>query len=294
MTHRFGGFLGFVAVVATAVGCRNVAEPVARSPLKPPCMSADAVVLEVFFVRFPMGQPEGNGLLWPEIDQMHVPAEVRQALDRNGFCMGTVGGQVPAALAKLLELKDKPPPGPGTPETGVTDLEQEPRVVRRHIQTRAAARNEIVASDTHEELPVLLCDGSGVRGETFNGAQAVLAAKAFPQRDGRVRLKLVPEMHYGESKLRYVTSLGALRIEPGRSRRVFDELAIEAVLAPGGMIVLGTPTDRPGTLGHCFLTHNANGQTEQKLLVVRLAQTQHDELFDAADVLPVDALSEEK
>jgi len=157
-----------------------------------------------------------------------------------------------------------------------------------HFLTRPGARTEIVASDIADEMSVLLSDGPALEGEIFQAAQAVLAAKAFPQPDGQVRIQLIPEVHYGESKMRYVNTLGAIRIEPGRSRRTFDRLAIDAVLAPGHMLVLGAVSDRPGSLGYRFFTQTTSGQLEHKLLIVRLAQTQHDELFGPADPAPLD------
>jgi len=277
---------------AACSGCRHLAEPVGKSPLKPAHMSADSVALEVFFARFPFGEAEPNGPLWADVDEMHLPAEVRQRLARNGFRVGLVGGQVPTSLVKLMELKDKPAPRPRSLENRVVDLEHEPRVVRRYMELRPGVRTDVVASDIHDELSVLLCGPAGVEGETFRSAQAVLVVRAFPERDGRVRIKIVPEIQHGESKLRYVGSQGALRIEPGRAKRAFDDLAVEAVLAPGHMLILSTLLDRAGSLGHRFFTQNTDGHVEQKLLVIRLAQTQHDELFDPAEVLPLDALME--
>ncbi len=283
---------GVILCLAALAGCRNIAEPVGKSPLKPPRMSAESVALDVFFVRFPFGELEPNGALWADVDEMHLPAEVRQRLARNGFRVGLVGGQVPTSLSKLLELKDKPAPRCRSLENRIVDLEHEPRVVRRHMELRAGVRTEVIASDVQEETPVLLCGSTGVEGESFRSAQAVLAIKAYPERDGRVRVKLVPEIHHGESKLRYVGMQGALRIEPGRAKRAFEEMTIEALLAPGQILLVSTLLDRPSTLGHRFFAENADGHVEQKLLVLRLAQTQHDELFEPADVLPLDALVE--
>jgi len=116
----------------------------------------------------------------------------------------------------------------------------------------------------------------------------VFVIRARPERDGRVRIRLVPEVQHGENKLRYVGTQGVLRIEPGRTKRAFDDLAVEAVLAPGHMLLLGTLLDPPGSLGRRFFTQNVDGQVQQKLLVIRLAQTQHDDLFDSGDVLPLD------
>lgn len=255
-------------------------------------MWADSVALDIFFVRFPACNAEDAVALWADVDEMHLPAEVRQRLAQNGFRVGLVGGQVPISLSRLLELKDKPAPGSRSLETQLADLEHEPRVVRRHMEIRAGVRTEVIASDVQEEMPVLRCCLAGVEGETFHSAQAVFALTVSNERDGRVRVRLIPEIHHGESKLRYVSTQGAIRIQSGRAKRAFDDLSMEAVLAPGHILVISTLKERPGTIGHRFFAENADGRVEYKLLVLRLAQTQHDELFEPADVIPLDSLAE--
>jgi hypothetical protein len=281
------------AAAAALSGCRNVAERVGKSPLKPPQMSPDSVAIEVFFVRFPVNDPEANGRLWEEVDEMHLAGDVRQRLARNGFRIGLAGGQVPAALAKLMELKDKPAPSTLGIESRVVDLEHEPRTARRRMELRPGVRSEIVASDVQEELPILYCSQSGVEGEIFHLAQPVLEIKAYPERDGRVRVRMVPEIQHGENRLRHVVMPGMVRLESGKEKRLFDELSIEAVLSPGHMLILSTLPERAGSLGYRFFTLNPGGQLEQKLMIVRLAQTQHDPLFDSIPVLDLDFTAHE-
>ena len=70
-----------------------------------------------------------------------------------------------------------------------------------------------------------------------------------------------------------------MRLETARPRRVFDDLAISAVLSPGTMLILTALPDHPGSLGHYFFTEGEDNRLKQKLLVVRLCQTQHDDLL---------------
>ena len=195
---------------------------------------------------------------------------------------------MPVKLAQLLELEDKPV-ATGEPGTiQVEDLESTPRVRRRHIQLRAGHRGEIVASGIYAELPVLMCDADGVRGRTYPKAQGKLAVKAFPEPDGRVRLELVPELYYGETRQGYVGPPTALRLEAGKDRHVFDELGIEATLSSGDMLVLGSLPSRRGSLGDHFLTQESSGRQERKMLVIRLSQTQHDDLFTPRELVAAD------
>ena len=78
--------------------------------------------------------------------------------------------------------------------------------------------------------------------------------KSFPQPDGRVRLELVPELHHGQPRQRWIGEQGVLRLDASRPKRTFDDLALSAELAPGAMLVLSSLPNRPGSLGHHFFT----------------------------------------
>jgi len=275
-------------LAATVAGCQSTPKTVGRSPLKTPQMSPDSVVFEVFRVRFPFGDPQANVDLWQEVDEQHLPPHVRRRLARNGFRVGLIGGQVPITLSRLLELKEKPAPtGEGT-EVQVAGVAERPQVERAHVTVRAAARAEITASGEYEKLPALVASDSGdLGGQTYEHAQGVLAVKAYPLPDGRVRLELTPEVHHDAPRPRWVGKQGMWRIETGRPRRVFDELVLEATLSPGSMLVLSSLPNRPGSLGHYFLTED-DDQLVQKLILVRLCQTQHDEVCAPGEVLDLE------
>jgi hypothetical protein len=278
-----GALLLWASVIMA--GCHAV-QKTAKQPLSPPVMPPDSCVLEVFFVRFPFGDPEVNLRLWEEVDELHFPAPLRQRLGGNGLRVGLVGGQIPVALSKLLELEGKAAPSGDANQVNVVDLDREPPVMRRRLSVRAGHRKEIVTSDIYQRLPVLIWEPGRLYGETYCKAQTILGLRTFPEGDGRVRVDLVPEVHYDEPRQRWVGDQGMLRLEAGRPRRGFDEMAVSATLAPGSMLVISGLPNRPGSLGHYFFSQD-RGQAEQKLLVLRLSQTQHDGLFCPPEVLPL-------
>jgi hypothetical protein len=276
-----------VIVAALALsGCKPLATPPGKSPLQPSQMSPDSVAVEIYFVRFPLGDADANVKLWNEIDEQHFPAELRQRLAKNGFRVGLIGGQVPEVLVKLMDLKDKPPPGNDVQQQTVADLEAARSPQARHLQMRAGHRSEIVASGVYEHLPVLVSEGGELRGQTYTQAQGILAMKAYPQSDGRVRLELVPELHHDQPRRRFVGEQAMMRLDTDRPKRIFDELTIPAVLSPGTMLVLGSLPNRSGSLGHDFFTEGEDNHLVQKLLVLRLCQTQHDDLIAPPPLLP--------
>ena len=249
-----------------------------RSLLKPAQMSPDSVVLDVFFVRFPFGDVEANVTLWQEVDEQQIPADVRTRLAQNGFRAGVIGNQLPVTLSKLLELKDKPAPNGGVNQIDLSEMRCEPRVDRRHMALRAATRGQILASETYGELTVLMPEADGLCGQTYTQAQGIFTVTAAPQPDGRVRLDLLPELHHNQPKQRWIGEQGSLRLDMAKPKRVFDPLGLSATLSPGNILLVTSLPNRPGSLGHHFFTCN-KGQLEQRLLVIRLAQTQHNDLY---------------
>jgi len=271
--------LCLLAVLVAGGACTPLRMPEGKSPLEPVAMSPESCVLDIFFVRLPYGDRETNGPLWDEIDEQHFPCEMRRRLAQDGFRVGLVGGRIPQKLVELLELDAKPVPNGDCIQVPFEDLESAPRVVRRHLQIRAGRPQQIVTSGVHDELPVLLSTAEGVCGRSYPSAQGVLSVKARPQPDGQVRLNFVPELQYGEYGPRFTGQQHALRIETSRPHRVFDELAFSATFAAGEMLVISSLPNRPGSLGNGFFAREYGGQKEQKLLVIRLSQTQHDDLL---------------
>jgi hypothetical protein len=265
------------ALVSLAAGCQTE-QPKKASVLQSTQMSPDAVALEILLVRLPPKSAELHRKVWGEVDEQHLPAELRQLLARNGFRAGVLG-QMPSALADVLAMQDKAPAAGEPQKLGLADFEGPPRVMPRLLQTRAGQRNEIVASGVYDDLPVLLSEDGELCGRTFHEAQGIFALAAFPQADGRVRLELVPELHHDQSRPHVVGDQGMWRLECGRPKRVFDDLKIPALLTPGSILIVGCLPDRPGSLGHSFFTEDSgSAECAQKLLLVRVCQTQHDDL----------------
>lgn len=262
------------------LGCTPIRPETDHSPLSAARMSPDSVTLDVFFVRCPFGDPMANEELWREIDEQQIPIETRRRLSANGFRIGVISGQMPICLSQLLELKGKSTPVGSAQTTELTEVGSEEGPMWSHKQIRAGKRSEIVTSEIYPELPVLLSGPDGVSGVTYNKAQGIVAVRAIPEKDGRVLLEVVPELHHNEPQQNFSGRQGAWRIELARPRLAFDDMAVSASMAPGDMIVLSCLPSRQGSLGHHFLTTDSSGSLEQKLLVIRLSQTQHDELFE--------------
>lgn len=253
-------------------GCTRL-QVTSKPLLKEARLAQGSVVLDLFFVRLPHNASSDE--LWRELDEQIVAPTVRQRLLAHGFRVGKSALHPPALLEKLLNEQ----PATAPPEEGVvTQLEFDPIVSRRHLQLPTGGRAHVETSRTYATLSLLESPRPGeVSGLTLSQAQCLFIAQALPSPDGRVRLKLLPEIHHGEFKSR-VTPLGQshFKLEPERQRKTFDELLLEAPLAPGEMLIIGAQANRPGSAGHYFFSEKTSTGLVRKLLVVRVSQTQYD------------------
>jgi hypothetical protein len=276
-----------VLCLMVSSGCSPIRRT-AELPLERAGLGADGVVLEVYSVRVPAHHQHAIAHLWDEIDEQHLPLEDRWRVASAGFRVGVTGGRVPVALEKLMKLADvASPSGPDTTEVPLEPDADESTVRRRILQVRSGRQGDIVVSGVYDSMPVIRREqGQQVSGASYPQAQGCLAVKAFPQRDGRVRIQLQPEVQYGQYRQNWVPTGGLIRVETGRSSLALDQLRIETELMPGQILILTRQPDQDGSLGRYFFTDTTDGVAEQKLLLLRVAQSQYDDLFAGDDLGP--------
>lgn len=245
-------------------------------PLPSARMSPDSVVLEISFVKLPADGGEFDAAFWPEVDEQHLPAELRRRLTANGLRCGMVSSQLPPVLTRIIEAEPSRTPTAGEPAAEVDGTGA--AVIQRVLHSRSGKRAEIIASGTQDKMVLLTQDDGRARGKTYSQAQGMFAAKTFPQGDGRVKLELTPELHYGQAKTKYVPGQeGAFQLETSREQEIFDRLKMELMLAPGQTLVITGQPDMG--LGGQFFSEKVSGGVQRKLLLIRLSQTQLDDLF---------------
>lgn len=277
---------GCLTLAVFAAGCAHPAVA-PRSPLRATRMSPDSVVLELVFVRFAEGRADLNDDLWAQIDEQKLPPAVRRELDQQGLRVGVLAGTLPSALNDELARQAPEPIAGGA---GVPLAETAGQVTVRHVQARRGKRIEVVAGGPYPRLPVLELAADGqIEGRDYLDAECRFSLRAWPREDATVRLELVPEIQHGAARPRLAAhpEMGMVYFEPGRDRKVFSRLTCDLGLAPGEILVLGTRPHDSGHLGQHFFTVDdpASGGRLQKLLLVRLAQTQHDATFTPEELL---------
>lgn len=275
-------------IAAALGGCSSWQQtaPKEQSLLKPISLADDGVQLEIVSIRFPFGDDDLNDSMWNDIDEQQLPLSVRQKLAEAGLRAGVIGGQMPAALARMMASAEQ---GPANAIAAAASLEQSPPVSRQQMQLHSGWHGEIISSSIYPQLPLLTREEGRLSGQTYAAAQGVLQAKAEALGDRRIRLSIVPELQYGQVRQQWSVEDGRLVGQQGKCKRVFDHLTFEAALGPGEMLVLTSLPQRSGTLGHYLFTEPHDDQLQQKLLVVHLADTHYSDLFAPASLAQTDA-----
>lgn len=238
-------------------------------------MSPDSVILEIGYAQMPLADLASYEEVWKQADEQSLAIDLRHELSRNGLRCGILGKRIPEKVRALMDQKattiDK-----RSEDLDVGQIEVDRQT--RRLQCRAARRAKILCSKSFPQLSLLTRDGGSVRGRQLEKAQCLFALKPYPQGDGRVQIDLLPEVEHGELKQQWVGGEGTLMQRVGRDKVTFEALRISLSLAPGQMIVVSA-VEQPVGLGEHFFVESVGGTPQRSLLFVRLAHTQHDDLF---------------
>lgn len=265
---------GVFVVIALVSGCSFWHEEIEKPSTLPAArMSPDTVVLEIFTLESPSDDGRLREEIWRQLDEQHLPPEVRLPLAANGVRCGRCGVQLPPPVFQLLDESNRAAIEANSYAQGAPGA-----LVRRRLQSRAGRRGRIAMSGPHPHLETLWNEQGELRGESYEQATCVIAVRTFPLGDGRVRVELTPEIEHGPLKQRLAEGDGALRWEASQERRVYDALVMESLLAPGQTLILSATPSLAG-LGRAFFVRETDRGPRPLYLVVRLAQTQHDDRF---------------
>jgi hypothetical protein len=217
------------------------------------------------------------GQFWIEVDEQCWSAELRAGLAERGLRAGRLGNRVPVSLAALMRLPDQTaaPEELGAP----VDVREIATVRRQIVQNLPGERCEIVAGDAHDALSLFDRLEGDLSGRLYPQAQGMLGLTMSPEGDGRVRVEMVPELHYGDPRQKVVPGDGLWRYEFARPRRSFDEIKLTALLAPGETIAIGADVLEPRGLGRPLFTRDVDDHREHELLLIRAAHGGPDDLF---------------
>ena len=269
-------------VCLLAAGCRALTDtivssaparalPVRETDDRRASLAPRTLPVEVRFVRHDPRDPAFGAELWHHVDEQALDAGLRRRLAANGLRAGVVTGRLPEDVAARL-----------APVAAVDPTTPEEAGLHRLLRLLPGKRVEVLATTGLAELVLLEHGGEGVRGATYRDATALVAVQAWPDADGRVRVRLVPEVKHGAVERSWVGEEGMFRLETGQARRTFDDLGVTATVPVGGLLLVGTADTDGAAVGDALLRERSTAACA-RLLVVRPLAAGADPLFDEAE-----------
>jgi hypothetical protein len=275
-----------VSAMVILAGCSTwTTAPMGKSVLQPARMSPDSVVIEFAMLDLADSAEGPDTDLWRGVDEQQISVQTRQKLAQHGFRCGVVGGQLPAWLSDQLATQNKRLELDESQRTAVvSDL-----LTERRIQCRANQRRSVPVGINCKELEVGMTETGAEPPRKYRDAQCHLALTVNPKGDGQVELELVPEIQHGAMHQRWIGRDGLFRLDASRDSVRYDELKVVATLLPGQTLVLSA-SPAAGGLSTAFASQSGStlesvshlpdkAASPNKLVLLRLAQTQFDDLF---------------
>lgn len=254
-----------------------------NSQLLPPRqLNPDSVLIETVLVRFPLSAEEELSEIWRLTNESVCDWDLRRRLDQNGIRTGVILGGLPQRIRQQLE---------NTAEKQTTDALEHAGLAAdvdnkmMQLQCRSGRRKDLLVKPEMREAFTILSTSEGkyVTGETFDRATLLFDLRATPHGDGSATVSLTPEVQHGEHRQTFVSTEFGVRPEMRRGVRSWGELKLSVKLWPG-QILMVAGTFPPKSLGSSFfVSQTADHSHEHVLLLIRLAESQLDDLF-APDV----------
>ncbi len=256
------GLAWFAAVMMalTHAGCaqwKTEDDPVAvanRPGLPEARIPDNAAIVEVAFL--PLVKPLS-------LDDTLVPAKTREILYKNGIRAGRLLVWEPSSLDALPEEDDS------IRLLRQANLASDFESRRRRLSCRDSQPfSLVVRRPSGGELAALVNTSDGVVGQTLQNPQFTFTLRTRQMDDGRLAIRLTPEIQHGDIKQSYLSSDSlAFRVDFNRPAWTLEELAVELPLAEGQAAVIMPSEDAFG-IGQQMFVGRRTDQTEEKIAMV--------------------------
>lgn len=248
-------------------GCRQWQSAEEKLPRMPAFrMRPNSIALEIAIANIePYGATQ-LASLWDELDEQGISLERRRLLDRNGLRCGIASNQMPAVFRELIDAND--------PQRKLPPL-----FAHQQIQNGFGESHNIEVTAAVEQLSWSAIDADErIRSGNCPNALCLFDLKTFPRGNGTVDLELVPKISHGAPRAKLSSENDTFTLQPVLDEVALGELAFGCRLKPGETLIVG-PTERASGLGEIFLGRHSGDSGTVRLLLVRLARTQMDDLF---------------
>jgi hypothetical protein len=246
-------------------------------------MSRDSVGLEIATVSLPVDGEEMLRQIHRKLDELVMDPQMRRDLNSNGIRCGLLGTQLPKSIHELLRQAEHERLHP-TAESAARGFE-----VQRFLQCRAGRKYDVSLGNPVDRFDLDYFQAGIASKKKFEDARCLFAIRCFSVNSNGVTLELTPEVEHGPLRQNWVSNGGTFHVETTRKREAFDLLRMNVPLRHGETMLITSIPESNG-LGNALFVHPETNR--QRLLLVRLAQTQAEELFRAKETAPLTTTEE--
>ena len=275
--------LGLVA--STASGCahwlpsRKEPEP-RKSTILSQELAPDTVGIESILLRLSSVESQQMPDLWAYADEQVIAPEPRMLLDRNGLRAGKFSGQIPAIVqAWVAQNATRIEQDPMEQAGVVADVSSFSQLWR----CRPDQRKVLTVRNLPKETVTLFYNEEGFRGGQFPAPHFLFSLYAKPNGPQSAQVLLRPELEFGQTRRSVVAKDSAIRTEERRETLRWESLSLMLNMQRGDCLMI-TGTGEPRGIGeHFFRTRSKEGEIQDVILLVRVAELNAPDEFSVAN-----------
>lgn len=240
----------------------GIDSPFTQTVNSPTGPTRDIVELEVNFAERPVGDPLLENILWENLDEIG-PFEPnrRKSLNQAGIRVGVAGSSPPKALEWLL-VRSSAKPGGGQSNSAPA---------RYSIPIVAGSDSFVQAGPAYESATIRIPTEDGFEEREFTNLRCVLRVTPYLE-EGWVRLRFLPEIHYGHSRLRHTATVADWKLQSRQKVFPLYAQSFEVGLNSGEIAVLSSVGKDKSSIGRHFFVGSTFEDRAQRILVLKLAR----------------------
>jgi hypothetical protein len=227
-------------------------------------MHPDSISLEIAVAHVRAEDRPLLDKLWPQLDEQGVSIERRRMLDKNGLRCGVASQQLPAEFRQLV----------------ASDVERDMPALSSHQQIQIGFGEshviEMAPLVPQLQWSVIQADGSSRTGQCADAA-FLFELRTYPIGNGTAEIELCPKIRHGSARPTLTAERDTFVLQPLLEQVSLNEIAVGCRLKPGETLIVG-PSAGAG-IGGAIFGDPGGENAPLRLLLVRLAQTQMDDLF---------------
>ena len=181
--------------------------PPIRAGIQTAPLASDSVAIETIIIRLTPEQTPRLEELWRLADEQILPPEQRLQLDDNGVRVGKLAIVPPVLETWIREIGERQ----SNDTMEQTGLAADVKTMAYHLRCRANSVKEISLRDLNNDRVTIFYNQDGFKGRQLEKPRFLFKLKASPESDSSAKIRVSPEIEYGELRSKVIVREAALR-----------------------------------------------------------------------------------